>query len=220
MRNVTLIIFLISSLSYSQNIYNSIPPNIDSTQKYIFYLHGRIIEEQGIRPVSEKYGVYEYEKILKSLAVTGIDVISEPRPKNTDALIYAEKVASQIDTLLKNGVPLKNVTIIGASKGAGISVLISSIIKNSELKFVLMAICNDEMAEYWNENGIQLWGRVLYIYDCADEIAGSCKDYLDNLQSGGLTEYKEVKVELGLGHGLLFLPLKEWVKPALEWSQK
>ena len=219
MRNVTLIIFLISSLSYSQNIYNSIPPNIDSTQKYIFYLHGRIIEKQGIRPVSEKYGVYEYEKILRSLAITGIDVISEQRPKNTDPLMYANKIVAQIDTLLNNGVSLKNITIIGASKGAGIAVFVSSLIKNSELKFVLLAICNDEMAEYWNENGIKLWGRILYIYDNADEIAGSCKDYIDSLKSEGLTDYKEIEVKLGLGHGLLFSPLKEWVQPALEWAK-
>jgi len=37
--------------------------------------------------------------------------------------------------------------------------------KNEELKFVIMSICNEEMAKIWKENGIKLWGRVLYIFD-------------------------------------------------------
>ena len=219
MKKQLILIFFIISTSFAQNIYNCIPGKVDPSKKYIFYLHGRIIEEHGIRPVSVKYGVYEYEKILKSLAVSGIDVISEPRPKNTDALVYAKKIVAQIDTLLQEGVPARNITTIGASKGAGIAVFVSNLIKNSKLKFVLIAICNDEMAKYWNENGIKLWGKVLYIYDDADEIAGSCKNYLVNLRSEGLTEYEEIEVKLGLGHGLLFSPLKEWVQPALEWAK-
>ncbi len=219
-RLLFILVFCMSSNLFGQNIYNHIPSKVDTIKKYIFYLHGRIIEEQGIRPVSEKYGTYEYEEILKSLAETGFDVISEPRPKNTDSFEYAKKVVTQIDSLLKFGVPTKNITVIGASKGAGIAVLVSHLLKNDELKFVIMAICNEEMAEYWKENGIKLWGKVLYIFDTNDEIAGSCKSYLDILKSDGLKEYKEIEVKLGLGHGILYSPLKEWVLPALEWARQ
>jgi len=213
-----ILIFCVSSNLFSQNIYRHIPSKVDTTKKYIFYLHGRIIEEKGIRPVSKKYGTYEYEEILKTLAEGDFEVISEPRPKNTNSFEYAKKVVLQIDSLLKSNVPIKNITIIGASKGAGISVLISYLMKKDELKFVIMAICNEQMAKFWKANGIKLWGRVLYIFDTNDEIAGSCKNYLGILKSDGLKEYKEIETKLGLGHGILYSPLKEWVLPALEWA--
>ncbi len=219
-RLLFILVFYVSSNLFGQNIYNHIPSKVDTLKKYLFYLHGSIIEEQGIRPVSEKYGTYEYEKILKSLAKTGFNVISEPRPKNTNVFDYAKKVVAQIDSLLKYRVPPKNITVVGASKGAGIAVLISHLLKNDELKFVIMAICNERMAKFWKENGIKLWGKVLYIFDTNDEIAGSCKSYLKFLKSDGLKEYKEIEVKLGLGHGIIFSPLKEWVLPALEWAQK
>lgn len=215
-----ILVFYVSSNLFGQNIYNHIPSKVDTLRKYLFYLHGSIIEEQGIRPVSKKYGTYEYEEILKSLTKTGFNVISEPRPKNTNVFNYAKKVAAQIDSLLKSRVPPQNITVIGASKGAGIAVLISNLLKNDELKFVIMAICNERMAKFWKENGIKLWGKVLYIFDTKDEIAGSCKSYMDILKSDGLKEYKEIELKLGLGHGIIFSPLKEWVLPALEWAQK
>jgi len=213
-------VLIMSSVLFCQNIYNQIPSKIDTSKKYIFYLHGKIIEDQGNRPFSEKYGIYEYEEILKSLANDNIYVISESRPPNTNVLEYAKKVSVQIDSLLNSKVPVNNITVVGASKGAGIAVAVSNIIKNEESKFVIMAICNDEIVRIWEENDIKLWGRVLYIFDTKDEIAGSCKSYLDILKSTGLKEYKEIEVKLGLGHGILYTPLKEWVIPALEWVNK
>lgn len=204
----------------AQNILRVLPSEIYTDKKYIFYLHSRIIEDGGIRAFSEKYGIYEYEKILESLSGNDFYVISEPRPKNTNVIEYAKIVSSQIDSLLNSNVPIKNITVIGASKGAGIAIVVSNILKKSELKFVLLAICNDDMANYWIENDIKLWGRVLYIYDFKDEIAGSCKKYLNVLKSDGLIEYNEIEVKLGLGHGLLYSPLKEWILPALSWVQK
>jgi hypothetical protein len=215
----TFICFLSSNI-FAQNIYTNIPNKIDTSKKYVFYLHGQIIEDQGINAVSEKYGKYEYEEILKSLAQTNIDVISEARSKNTDVSDYAGIVAAQIDSLLVRGVPVNNITVIGASKGGGIAVMISHILKNEELKFVIMSICNKNMGKFWKEKEIKLWGRVLYIFDTADEIAGSCKCCSDILENDGLKEYKEIEVKLGLGHGILYSPLKEWVNPALEWTQR
>jgi len=217
---IVIVLFYSVTNIFAQNIYNHLPSKIDTSKKYIFYLHGRIIEDQGIRPMSEKYGIYEYEKILDSLAKNDFCVLSEPRPQNTNVFEYANKIALQIDTLLKSNVPVKNITVIGASKGAGIAVAISNILKNDELKFVVMAICNDKMAKFWQKNEIKIWGRVLYIFDTKDELAGSCKNYLDIIRSAGLKEFKEIEVTLGLGHGILYLPLKEWVLPALDWAQK
>jgi hypothetical protein len=219
-RVILIVVLCICSNIIAQNIYNHVPSKVDTSKKYLFYLHGVIVENQGILPVSEKYGTYKYEEILKSLAVNNINVISEVRRKNTDILEYAKKVSAQIDTLLKSGVPIKNILVVGASKGGGIAVMVSHLMKNEELKFVIMSICNEEMAKIWKENGIKLWGRVLYIFDEKDEIAGSCICYLDILKSSGLKEYKEIEVKLGLGHGILYSPFKEWVLPTLEWVNR
>jgi hypothetical protein len=56
-------------------------PNVRG--RYLFYLHGRIIEEQGARAVSPDYGRYEYAAILQRLSGEGFTVISEVRPRNT-----------------------------------------------------------------------------------------------------------------------------------------
>jgi hypothetical protein len=218
-KRIVLILLLAGSCLFGQNIYRHIPEKADTSKKYIFYLHGRIIEEEGLRPKSEKYGIYEYEKILDSIAEAGFVVISEPRKKNTDIIEYAKTASTEIDSLIKSGVPVNNITIIGASKGGGIAVAISSYLKNENLKFVIMAICNPDMKEVWEQKGIRLWGKVLYMYDYKDEIAGSCNDCMEILKSEGLKEYKEIKLETGLGHGILYTPKKEWLIPTLEWAK-
>ena len=68
----------------------SFPESIDPTKHYLFYLHGKIIEDQGIPAVSPDYGEYEYQAILEKLGSYGFVVISEQRAKNTDSMAYAK----------------------------------------------------------------------------------------------------------------------------------
>ena len=44
------------------------PGKADRGATYLFYLHGRIVQEQGREAVSPKYGRYEYDAILGRLA--------------------------------------------------------------------------------------------------------------------------------------------------------
>jgi hypothetical protein len=67
------------------------PISIDPTKQYLFYLHGKIIEDQGIPAISPEFGEYQYEAILDKLSSFGFVVISEQRPKNTDGIAYARK---------------------------------------------------------------------------------------------------------------------------------
>ncbi len=105
------------------------PVSIDLSQKYLFYFHGKIIEDQGIHAVSPDFGEYEYDAILEKLSGYGFVVISEQRSINADGMKYAERVVGQVAELLKAGVPAKNITVIGASKGAGIATSISYLLK-------------------------------------------------------------------------------------------
>jgi hypothetical protein len=109
------------------------PKTIDPSAHYLFYLHGKIIEDQGIPASSPDYGEYQYGAILEKLSEFGFIVISEQRPMNTDPLEYAKRVFNQVDTLLKAGTPAKNMTIVGASKGAGITIYISHLLENHEI---------------------------------------------------------------------------------------
>src|SRR5689334_21666657 len=73
-----------TDIKQSGLILKDIPDNIDAKGRYLFYLHGLIVENEGVRPTSPKFGVYEYEEILETFKNRGFIVISEPRPKGTD----------------------------------------------------------------------------------------------------------------------------------------
>ncbi len=190
----------------------------DRESKYLFYLHGKIVEDQGPLAVSEKYGAYQYEAIVSSLEARGFRVMGEVRPRDTRPAEYAAIIVKQISDLIEVGVPPTKITVVGASKGAGIAVLISHLLRHQDVNFVVMAVCNDQMHEFWRANQIRLWGRVLYLYDHADVIAGSCRPYLEDLRSEGLTAYDEIELQVGAGHGILYRPLEEWIEPVVSWS--
>ncbi len=193
------------------------PASIDPTKRYIFYLHGRIIEDQGIPAVSPEYGSYEYETILDKLASHGFTVISEQRSKNMDGIKYAERVAEQVTKLLNSGVPAKHITVVGASKGAAITIAISSFLANSELNFVLMGTCDSEAIQFSKHQNLYLYGNVLTIRDFVDSFSGSCEE-LFAFSEGKLARHEEIVLQVGTGHGILYKPLDEWILPAVQWA--
>lgn len=195
------------------------PELIEPAGKYIFYLHGRIVEEQGIHAKSIIYGEYEYEGILNALHDAGFFVISEPRPRNTDIWEYAEKIERQVKRLLDAKVPPNQITVVGASKGAIIAVAASYLLKNENIKFVLLAGCSPEMTENWKSEQVSLFGKVLSIYDASDTVARSCMDFFALDGGKGISEYDEIVLSVGTGHGILYKPLDEWMKPVIKWAK-
>lgn len=203
MKKLVLLVFLLFNL------------HVSVAQSYIFYLHGRIIENQGPYAVEKVngYGAYLYYNILDSLKQKKFTVISEVRPMNTDVKLYALKVKNQIDSLLKRGVKAENITVIGASKGSYIAMYVSTYAKNKALNFVFMAACSEHMSE--SEKDLDVYGNVLSIYEKSDG-PGSCLAL--KKQSTGIQHFKEVELSTGLKHGFLFKPLNAWVQPALNWA--
>jgi len=197
----------------AQTAYPDVPEKIDAKAKYLFYFHGAIIETGGIRPTSPKYGVYEYEKIVETLKNEGFIVISEARQGNVHAGRYAQKISLQVDKLLKAGVPASHITVVGASKGGLIAILLSTILANKEINYVLLASCV-EAALYRFD--IALSGNILSIYDEKDEQVISCQKFID--KSPEVANYKEIVLTLGTGHGFLYKPLKEWIDPTVKWA--
>ncbi len=196
------------------------PDSIDPAAEYLFYLHGKIIEDQGIPAISPDFGEYEYEAILKKLSGYGFVVISEQRAKDTDGVEYAKKVAQQAKALLNAGVLVKNITIVGASKGGGIAIHVSHLLGNKEVNFVIMAICSPDEITALRQNQIFLYGNVLSIYDSTDDLAGSCKDLFAFSEGKGISKYNEIVLQVGTGHGILFKPLDEWITPVVQWARE
>jgi Tol biopolymer transport system component len=185
---------------------------INPKAKYLFYLHGKIVEDQGAKAVSERYGAYEYDKIVEGFRAEGFNVVSEPRPKDTDVEKYAEKVAGQVRQLLKDGVAPENITIVGASRGAFITMVTSTFVKNKNVNYVIIAGCGMNRQFL---NLINLYGNVLSIYEKTDT-SGNCKAVFDDAE--GLNKRKEVMLETGLAHGFIYRPMREWLIPTLDWA--
>jgi hypothetical protein len=197
------------------------PASSDPSNQYLFYLHGKIVEDQGLHAVSPEYGAYEYEAILKKFAGNGFVVISEQREKNADGMKYADRVVQQARKLMEAGVPAKNITIVGASKGGAITLAISHLLGNKEVNFVILGNCDSETVGNLVLNDFFLLGNVLTIRDSMDNnYAGSCQKLFDYSEGKGLAHYDEIVLELGTGHGLVYKPLDEWIIPTIEWARK
>jgi hypothetical protein len=182
-------------------------------RKTVYYLHGKIVEDLGPRGISPRFGAYDYPGILDAFRQAGFDVISEIRPKDTDPSAYADKVAAEVRWKIAQGTPSDQITIVGASKGAIIASLVSTRLKVASVHYVLLAGCNDWLLR---EMKPQLTGEVLSIYEASDDIGGSCRTLAE--QSPQISSFEEIRLETGLGHGMLYRPIPEWVKPALAWA--
>lgn len=194
------------------NIIEKAPDNPDISKKYLFYLHGLIVEVAGIRPKSEEHGYYEYQMILEELAAKGFVVISEARQKNTDVQKYADYVASQVKTLLADGVVPGNITVIGASKGGAIAAYASNILQLKEINYVFLA---GLFKKYLDDEKLKLHGNVLSIHDRSDKLEIAPDLYFE--RSHGLGDFDKITVNLGLGHGIIYKPYREWINPIMEW---
>jgi len=194
------------------NILKQVPDNPDNTKRYLFYLHGLIVEEAGIRPKSQEHGYYEYELILEALAQEGFIVISEVRGKGTEIKPYAESIASQIKKLLVNGVSPENITVVGASRGGVISAYISNLLREKKTNYIFLA---GLFEKYLEDENLKLYGNVLSIHDQSDKFSITPALYFQ--RSKGLGIFKEIVLNLNIGHGLVYKPHREWIDPFLEW---
>jgi len=199
-------------LFYSTLLILTIGCQCAFAQIHIYYLHGKINEEQGRNAVSEKFGKFELDEILKQLNVNNSVIHCEIRTKDTDVKIYATKISREIDSLINSGIPPKNITIVGASKGAIIAMNISNINKHN-INYVFLAGNNDYQEK---NNDWKFHGQILCIYDLSDDIAGKNYNYWKEKPNYS-TIFEQLEIKTNLGHGFLYKPLKEWINPTKEW---
>lgn len=200
----------------SIRIYRELPEKLDTNAKYLFYLHDKIVEDEGAKAVSPEFGEYQYQEILETFAKRGFIVLSEVRPKDTVEGEYARKATYQVLDLLNKGVTGRNITIVGVGKGAKIAHRISSDVHSPTIHYVLLAGCGKDFLPYTTPS---LSGNVLSIYDSMDKTGVvSCQDFFEKSKS--LNSSKEIQLKLGLGHGVFYRPLPEWVEPVIEWASQ
>jgi len=181
------------------------PENPDPNRRYLFYLHGRIIEDKGRRPTHPRWGVYEYDQVLEALAATGAVVISEQRPPKTRPAAYARRVSAQVRRLLAAGVAPQRVGVVGFSKGGWIAHLISARLK-APIRYVMLAMCPGP-----RQPTRPLHGHVLSIRERSDGLSRSCDAIFS--ASPRAIEKRELLIDIGGGHGAFYRPHDAWLAP-------
>ncbi|MCA1579308.1 MAG: hypothetical protein LC794_18330 [Acidobacteria bacterium] len=185
---------------------------LERDERYLFYISGYIVTAENTRPTSPKFGVYEYKKILEAFEQRGFIVISEARTQSQEIEPYAKKVAAHVRQLLEAGVPPQNITIVGASQGAWMAMLVSTYVANRDLNFVFLGAC---AAEDGLLNLVDLYGNVLFISERTDK-RGSCERFREDAK--GVGNYKNLELNTGQKHGFLYRPLNEWVESVVQWA--
>ena len=207
-----------SSLVVSTGSVNKdVPSNLNPNNKFLFYMHGFAIEKGGPRAKS-----YDYSGILRELADRGFVVIGEERSrvKNEE---YAEKIAGQVRKLLDAGVPARNITVGGHSKGGMITMLVMPILADPDIAYVDFAGCGREGSgfegylQFAKHGASKARGHLLSAYDRSDRIAGSCKEALDKMTNATVTEHV---LDIGGGHELFYTPKPEWLNILQEWAER
>lgn len=199
---IACVILLTINCSYAQS----------TAPKYVFYLHGAIVQQQGENAVSSAYGKYMYRAIVDSLEKNGFIVISEVRLKDATFDGYCGKVAVQVDSLLLAGVRPQNITVLGASVGAAMALEIAMITANRQINYALMGVCSDTSPRKYQQK--KICGNFFSVFESSDG-PGSCKELLFNRSC--VSGFKEVKLNMGNGHGFLYQPYKEWLQPLVQW---
>lgn len=187
------------------------PDKPDPARHYVFYLHGKIVEAGGPRPIDPKFGLYDYPALIDAIGKNGAIVVTAQRPVDTDVAQYAGMVVGQVERLIAAGVPEDHIAIVGFSKGGAIAARVSSFLRRPNVRFVLLAAC-------WRKDEPQLrfTGRVLSIREASDTLSPySCKPIAEQAEKP--TSFEERVIETGKSHGAFYLPREVWVKPMLEF---
>jgi pimeloyl-ACP methyl ester carboxylesterase len=202
---------LFATAALASDVHDEPPRNPDPDGRYVFYLHGQIVQDQGPRPTHPQYGLYDYPLILETLASHGLVVISERRKPGTDREKYAKGIVKQVEKLIDRGVSPERITVLGFSAGGMIAIHASSMMPDTEVNFVIMASCADWM---YDAPDTRLHGRVLSVFEQSD-FAYSCKALAD--RDPGPRDYRDLRINTGKKHGAFYLPDDAWVVPVVDW---
>lgn len=205
-----IVYFTISLHAYAGSIVTEAPAEPDASGKYIFYLHGSVEESEG--------ATNKYETAVEAIAESSATVIAEVRG-DTEPNAYAGKIKTQVEQLISKGVPAKNITISGFSKGSIIALTTAGVINNPNVNYVLLAGCSAFLNEKYGVNPAKAVGRILSIYDSGDDKFESCDGMIN---SSNKVKFEETDLDSGKGHKIFRIPkdkfIEQWRNPLVEWA--
>jgi hypothetical protein len=213
----SLLLFLVHTWVTGQHIQHDLPDTINATGYYMFYLHGGVVTVKGDNATTDaapQFGPYQYSRILDTLRAHGFYVISERRLPSVEDSVYVRKIAQQVDTLLKAGVPVRDIILVGASAGSDIVLQVSERLKNPQIKYVIMGGCYPSTIKHYSR--IRIAGRFLSIIESSDPHGPCVEIFKDHKQ---IKDFHEVKLETGLNHGFIYKPYSAWLNPLVQWFQ-
>lgn len=231
-RLLACLLFLVAPFCFAQEVLSQPPEPIDPGKKYLFFLHGLSVEQQGPDAYSKEFRKTNQSTLVaKTLADLGYVVLTEARPKGTKVNSYADKIAAQVRQLLAAGVPPRNIVLAGHSKGGYIAISAATKLANPGISYALLAACTLPTAH--NIGGVdaratyeslvdaaqgKLVGRFLSLYDTTDDWMGPCKE-LQAANPG--MEFDETAINsgmpAGMGHSLFYAPEPAWLDPLKTW---
>lgn len=192
----------------------------NAADKYVFYLHGKGIDDGG--------STGGYESNVSALKELGYNVVSEPRKSGMirkppeDLENYAKDTAQEITKLISSGVPASDITVMGYSRGGVLTLLTSSYLNNDQVNYVVLAGCVASDGPYKRATNWQLKhakglkGNFLSIYEASDDGFASC----DKVFSAGSVKQQEVKLDTGKGHKLFYEADDSWMNSFNEWANR
>lgn len=228
-------LLLVMHTGIAQEVLPQPPASIDPGKKYLFFLHGLSVEQQGPDAYSREFQkVNQSTAVAQSLANLGYTVLTEARPKGTRVQAYAEKIAHQVEQLLAAGVAPKNIALVGHSKGGYIAIAAATKLANPNIAYAVLAGCTlptvrniggvDARATYETLVAAtqgQLVGRFLSLYDSTDAWMGTCEELK---AANPKIEMKEMTLQSGLaagmGHSLFYAPENVWLTPLKAWLKE
>jgi hypothetical protein len=187
------------------------PTQINANEKYVFYSHGFIVEGTNPTPINPRWGKYDFPEVKKALSDEQYNLIAYHRAKGTDPRVFAKKLAADINKLTENGVPYRNIYLVGFSRGGAITVLTSNEVASDNMNIIILAGCSRFIK---NNIELQAYGNVYSIYETSDGV-GSCQFLID--RSEHVKEFEEMSISTGKEHGAFYNPLPEWVVPVKAW---
>jgi pimeloyl-ACP methyl ester carboxylesterase len=184
--------------------------------RYLIYLHGRIIEDQGPRAIHPRFGMYEYPEILEAFTSSGFRVSSRQRPAGSRPPEAARDTAAEVRRLLDAAVPADAITVVGFSKGGMIAVLTAVEVDDPRVNYVFMACCGPWIDSLFEDPERRIRGRMLSIFEASDDV-GSCAALFAHASADSVTS--EVELHLGGGHGAFYGPRSGWLEPVVRWAR-
>lgn len=192
--------------------------NPNNENNYVFFIHNKFLEENPDGTFADKYNVtVDYKGILQSFKNDGFLVFSEKRSTKANERAFANKVVSQIDSLISKGVQPNHITVIGTSKGGYIAQFVSTFAKNPDLNFVFIGSYQDTDIE--ELPAINFCGNILTIYEKSD-IFGVSAIKRKETSKLKINHFKEIELKTGLKHGFLYIASDNWIKPSKMWAKR